>query len=138
MSRIVWPPLQSSPNKDDARPLSQCSFDLKAVSVRGAGPTQKEPRARDAGPRKETVVLPWWGNHNDSEIPKQGNSRAHKQKPRPHTPEGRGFRVKAPASSAQKIGEAACQPGLPGCIQCVEGTTPTSRWYYNVAVYSVS
>ena len=42
------------------------------------------------------------GNHNASEIPKQGDSGAHKQKPRPHTPEGRGFRVKAPASSAQK------------------------------------
>jgi hypothetical protein len=43
MSRIVWPPLQSSPNKDDARPLSQCSFDLKAVSVRGAVLHKKSP-----------------------------------------------------------------------------------------------
>ena len=57
----------------------------------GGGPTQKEPRARDAGPGKETVVLPWWGNHNVSEIPKQGDSGAHKQKPRPHMPEGRGL-----------------------------------------------
>jgi hypothetical protein len=37
------------------------------------------------------VVLPWWGNHNASEIPKQGDSGAHKQKPRPNMQAGRGF-----------------------------------------------
>jgi hypothetical protein len=44
--------------------------------------TKRAP-PRDTGPRKETVGLPWWGNHNDSEIPKQGDSGAHEQKPRP-------------------------------------------------------
>ena len=75
------------------RPYNSTSWDGFVLGFTGTSGTeshtQKGPRARDTGPIG-AVVLPWGATTDTPKSPKQGDSGAHKQKPRPHMPKGPG------------------------------------------------